>query len=124
MFDESFFGRAPAADEPAWGAELRFLHRLARHLKAEREQVRGKLGRLSGRFAVRLLRAAKPPHGDAFRVLLDGLMENRAVSMEYESPYKAGKSAASAGAAGKARKNALKNHGTTKSQKDLFAKKG
>ena len=42
VFDESFFGRAPAADEPAWGAELRFLHRLARHLKAEREQVRGK----------------------------------------------------------------------------------
>mgnify|MGYP003353300841 CR=1 FL=1 len=38
----------------------------------------------------------------AFRVLLDGLMENRAVSMEYESPYRAGKSAASAGAAPRA----------------------
>jgi hypothetical protein len=25
---------------------------------------------------------------------------------------------------GKSRKNALQNHGTTKSQKDLFAKKG
>jgi hypothetical protein len=76
------------------------------------EQVRGKLGHLSGRFAVRLLRAAKRPHGDSFRVILDAILENRAVSMEYESPYKPGKAAAEVGArdgvgagtAGKARK--------------------
>ncbi len=46
-FTEAFF-EAPAdaadaaATEPAWGAELRFLHRLARQLKAGREVVRGK----------------------------------------------------------------------------------
>ncbi len=43
-FTEAFFEAAPAAadSEPAWGAELRFLHRLARQLKAGREVVRGK----------------------------------------------------------------------------------
>ena len=42
VFNEDFFARPAASDEPAWGAELRFLHRLAKQLKAEREQVRGK----------------------------------------------------------------------------------
>jgi exoribonuclease-2 len=41
-FTESFFETPPAPDEPAWSAELRFLHKLARKLKAGREQVRGK----------------------------------------------------------------------------------
>jgi exoribonuclease-2 len=41
-FTEAFF-ESPASDaEPAWAAELRFLHRLARQLKAGREVVRGK----------------------------------------------------------------------------------
>jgi exoribonuclease-2 len=44
-FTEAFFETAlasgPAADV-AWGVELCFLHRLARHLKAQREVVRGK----------------------------------------------------------------------------------
>ncbi len=42
VFTESFFETAPAPDEPAWSAEMRFLHKLARKLKAAREQVRGK----------------------------------------------------------------------------------
>ncbi len=42
VFTEQFFESLPAAGEPAWSAELRFLHRLARKLKASREQVRGK----------------------------------------------------------------------------------
>lgn len=43
-FTEEFFEAAqagPPADVP-WGIELIFLHRLARHLKAQREVVRGK----------------------------------------------------------------------------------
>ena len=43
-FTEAFFEAAQAAapvDVP-WGVELSFLHRLARHLKAQREVVRGK----------------------------------------------------------------------------------
>jgi exoribonuclease-2 len=43
-FTEAFFeaaALAPPADVP-WGLELSFLHRLARHLKAQREVVRGK----------------------------------------------------------------------------------
>jgi exoribonuclease-2 len=46
-FTEAFFeaahstGHPPAADIP-WAIELTFLHRLARHLKAQREIVRGK----------------------------------------------------------------------------------
>ncbi|MFM9899645.1 MAG: ribonuclease catalytic domain-containing protein [Polaromonas sp.] len=44
-FTEAFFGAAHAGTPPAdvaWAAELTFLHRLARHLKAGREVVRGK----------------------------------------------------------------------------------
>ena len=45
VFTEEFFEvaaiGAPPADVP-WGIELSFLHRLARHLKAQREVVRGK----------------------------------------------------------------------------------
>ncbi|MEI7785690.1 MAG: RNB domain-containing ribonuclease [Betaproteobacteria bacterium] len=42
VFNEDFFARPAAGGEPAWGAELRFLHRLAKQLKLDREQVRGK----------------------------------------------------------------------------------
>ncbi|MCE2877886.1 MAG: RNB domain-containing ribonuclease [Comamonadaceae bacterium] len=42
VFNEDFFASPAAASEPAWGAELRFAHRLAKRLKLEREQVRGK----------------------------------------------------------------------------------
>ena len=42
VFTESFFESQAANAEPDWSAELRFLHRLARQLKAQREQVRGK----------------------------------------------------------------------------------
>ncbi|MBI5907271.1 MAG: RNB domain-containing ribonuclease [Burkholderiales bacterium] len=44
VFTEAFFEAAlsaPPVDVP-WGLELAFLHRLARHLKAQREVVRGK----------------------------------------------------------------------------------
>ena len=44
VFTEAFF-EAPEAAAPtdvAWGAELRFLHRLAQQLKSQREVVRGK----------------------------------------------------------------------------------
>jgi predicted DNA-binding transcriptional regulator YafY len=70
------------------------------------ESVRGKMEHLSGRFAVRLLRAAKPPRANTFRVVLDGILENRVLTMEYESPYASAKSgtAKAAAAAGKARK--------------------
>ena len=40
-FTEAFFNSAQQAEEP-WGKELTFLHRLAKHLKAGREVVRGK----------------------------------------------------------------------------------
>ncbi|MDP3751201.1 MAG: RNB domain-containing ribonuclease [Polaromonas sp.] len=45
VFTEKFFDAAVASTPPAdvpWGTELSFLHRLARHLKAQREVVRGK----------------------------------------------------------------------------------
>ena len=45
VFTEAFFEAAQiSAPQPdvAWGLELSFLHRLARHLKAQREIVRGK----------------------------------------------------------------------------------
>ena len=67
------------------------------------EAVRGKLRQLEGRFAIRILQAAKPQRPEVFRTVLDGLLENRVLHMSYESPYKAGARAA-AGAAGKARK--------------------
>lgn len=43
-FTEAFFEAAQAAPraDVAWGLELTFLHRLARHLKGQREVVRGK----------------------------------------------------------------------------------
>jgi exoribonuclease II len=43
-FTEAFFeaAQAQAPLDVPWGAELAFLHRLARHLKAQREVVRGK----------------------------------------------------------------------------------
>ena len=44
-FTEAFFEATQTAPPPleiAWGSELTFLHRLARHLKAGREVVRGK----------------------------------------------------------------------------------
>ena len=45
IFTEAFFETAEMGASPAdvaWGAELRFLHRLARQLKSQREVVRGK----------------------------------------------------------------------------------
>jgi exoribonuclease-2 len=45
VFTEGFFEAAEAGTPTpgvAWGVELSFLHRLARHLKAQREVVRGK----------------------------------------------------------------------------------
>ena len=42
VFDEAFFQAPVQADDPAWSAELRWLHRLALHLKSGREHVRGK----------------------------------------------------------------------------------
>jgi predicted DNA-binding transcriptional regulator YafY len=73
------------------------VHRIASSLSKD---VRGKLDLLSGRFAVRLLRAAQPQRPEVFRVLLDAILENRAVSMEYESPYKAKGAPAVRGSAG------------------------
>ena len=44
VFNEAFFDAAQATPpvQTQWGVELTFLHRLARHLKAQREIVRGK----------------------------------------------------------------------------------
>jgi len=44
VFTEAFFEAAQASPpvDVQWGVELSFLHRLARHLKAQREVVRGK----------------------------------------------------------------------------------
>jgi exoribonuclease-2 len=45
VFTEDFFAAAQTSAPPAdvaWGVELSFLHRLAKHLKAQREVVRGK----------------------------------------------------------------------------------
>lgn len=45
VFSEAFFEATEAGSPPAdvpWGVELSFLHRLARHLKAQREIIRGK----------------------------------------------------------------------------------
>ena len=42
VFNEDFFARPATEGEPQWSAELRFLHRLAKQLKVDREQVRGK----------------------------------------------------------------------------------
>ena len=44
VFNEAFFAAAPTAptSDVPWSAELVFLHRLALHLKAQREVVRGK----------------------------------------------------------------------------------
>ncbi len=42
VFGEAFFQAPVQADDPAWSAELRWLHRLALHLKSGREHVRGK----------------------------------------------------------------------------------
>lgn len=72
------------------------VHRIAASL---RDQVRAKLDALEGRFAVRLLRAAKTPQNDAFRVVLEGILENRVLDIDYESPYKAPGAAGGAKAA-------------------------
>ena len=42
VFGEAFFQAPVQPGDPAWSAELRWLHRLALQLKAGREQVRGK----------------------------------------------------------------------------------
>lgn len=90
LLTQSVLGTPLAADAPS--AE-RGAGRIAESLGKD---VRQKLERLSGRFAVRLLRAAKPLNPEIFRVLLDAILENRVVSMEYESPYK-GKEGGAAG---------------------------
>jgi uncharacterized protein (DUF697 family) len=64
-----------------------------------RDQVRSKLDALEGRFAVKLLRAAKSPKNDAFRVVLEGILENRVLDIDYESPYKPLRGTGAAGAA-------------------------
>jgi predicted DNA-binding transcriptional regulator YafY len=63
-----------------------------------RDQVRSKLDALEGRFAVKLLRAAKSPKNDAFRVVLEGILENRVLDIDYESPYKPSRGTGAAGA--------------------------
>jgi predicted DNA-binding transcriptional regulator YafY len=96
LLTQSVLGTPLAADEPNTQAGV---HRIASSLGKE---VRQKLDRLSGRFAVRLLRAAQPQRPEVFRVLLDAILGNAVVSMEYESPYKAkgGRMAAPARPAG------------------------
>jgi predicted DNA-binding transcriptional regulator YafY len=102
LLTQSVLGTPLAADTDATEGGV---HRITASLGSA---VRSKLDRLSGRFAVRLLRAAKPPRTDAFRVVLDAILENFVLNVEYESPYgvkKAGGAAASsAGASTKARR--------------------
>jgi predicted DNA-binding transcriptional regulator YafY len=59
-------------------------HRIASSLGSE---VRRKLDRLRGRFAIRLLKAAKEPRKGTFRTVLDGILENRVLLVDYESPH-------------------------------------
>ena len=102
LLTQSVLGTPLAADTDATEGGV---HRITASLGSA---VRNKLDRLSGRFAVRLLRAAKPPRTDAFRVVLDAILENFVLNVEYESPYgvkKTGGAAASgAGASTKARR--------------------
>ena len=102
LLTQSVLGTPLAADTDATEGGV---HRITASLGSA---VRSKLDRLSGRFAVRLLRAAKPPRTDAFRVVLDAILENFVLNVEYESPYgvkKAGGAAASgASASTKARR--------------------
>jgi predicted DNA-binding transcriptional regulator YafY len=94
---QSVLGTPLSADDDAAGKAVGRLE------AALAETVRGKLRRLEGRFAIRMLQAAKPPRPEVFRTVLDGILENRVLHMGYESPYKAGGRAAAA-ASGKARK--------------------
>lgn len=96
---QSVLGTPLSADDDATG-------KAAGRLEAAlAEAVRGKLRRLEGRFAIRMLQAAKPARPEVFRTVLDGILENRVLHMGYESPYKAGTRAGTAAAAtGKARK--------------------
>lgn len=81
LLTQSALGTPLAADRDSAEAGV---HRITSSLG---KGVRQKLDQLQGRFAVRLLRAAKPPHPTTFRVVLDCLLENRVMAMEYESPY-------------------------------------
>lgn len=105
LLTQSVLGTPLAPDNKAAAGGV---HRITASLGKE---VRGKLELLEGRFAVRLLRAAQPHKPEIFRVVLDGILENRVLSMEYESPYKPAKGGAAAssgvnaaGSIGKARK--------------------
>jgi len=93
LLTQSALGTPLAADRDSAASGV---HRIASSLG---KGVRQKLEQLEGRFAVRLLRAAKPPHPNTFRVVLDCLLENRVMTMEYESPYAAKKGPAAADAA-------------------------
>lgn len=81
MLTEAILGTPLAPDDKsaADGA-----HRLRQGLG---ESVRAKLDRLKGRFAVRLLRATKAPRPGTFGTVLDGILENRVLAVDYESPY-------------------------------------
>lgn len=85
LLTQSVLGTPLAPDNNAAAGGV---HRITASLGKE---VRGKLELLEGRFAVRLLRAAQPHKPEIFRVVLDGILENRVLSMEYESPYKPAK---------------------------------
>lgn len=89
LLTQSVLGTPLAADTDATEGGV---HRITASLGSA---VRSKLDRLSGRFAVRLLRAAKPPRTDAFRVVLDAILENYVLNVEYESPYGVKKSSGS-----------------------------
>lgn len=93
LLTQSALGTPLAADRDSAESGV---HRITSSLG---KGVRQKLEQLEGRFAVRLLRAAKPPHPNTFRVVLDCLLENRVVTMEYESPYTAKKGPGAADAA-------------------------
>lgn len=94
LLTQSVLGTPLAPDNKAAEGGV---HRITASLGKE---VRGKLELLEGRFAVRLLRAAQPHKPEIFRVVLDGILENRVLSMEYESPYKPAKGGGSGTAAG------------------------
>lgn len=91
MLTEAILGTPLAPDDKsaADGA-----HRLRQGLG---ESVRAKLDRLKGRFAVRLLRATKAPRPGTFGTVLDGILENRVLAVDYESPYAPRRPAGAAG---------------------------
>ncbi|MFO0961546.1 MAG: WYL domain-containing protein [Phycisphaerales bacterium] len=76
---EAVIGTPLAADPQATQETA---HRLR---GAIRKDVDAQLARLQGRFAVRMLKAAKPADPTIFATVMEGIMRNRVLAVDYES---------------------------------------